>query len=346
VKAITVEPGSPVSLALSDTEEPAAAGALSVQAIAIGICGTDHEIIAGGHGAPPPGTDRLILGHESLGRVIDAPDGCGFTRGDLVVGIVRRPDPEPCAACASGQWDMCLNGGYTERGISGHDGYGSEAYALEPDFAVAVDAGLGLHGVLVEPTSIVTKAWRKVDELARLNIRPLASVLVTGAGPIGLLAAMLGRQRGLAVHVLDRVTSGPKPALVRRLGAAYHQTLDSCPSTDAVLECTGSPALVPEVIGATNRNAVVCLAGVSERASETIDVGSLNRELVLENDIVFGSVNANAADYRRAVQHLVDADASWLDDVITRRVPLSRWREAYERRDGDVKTVMLFDDEM
>jgi glucose 1-dehydrogenase len=344
VKAIAVAPGQPDTLELIEREDPKADGQLLVQTIAIGVCGTDHEIIERGHGRPPVGADRLVLGHESLGRVGDAPEGSSFAPGDLVAGIVRRPDPEPCPACAVGEWDMCLNGGYLESGIKGRDGYASELVVLEPSFAVAVDERLGLRGVLVEPTSIVAKAWRRVVAFAEMNRRPLESVLVTGAGPIGLLAAMVGTQRGLDVHVLDRETTGPKPELVRRLGASYHLSLRECGSTDVVIECTGASTLIAEVITGTNANSVVCLTGVSEHGIESVDVGALNRELVLDNDLVFGSVNANAGDYARAIETLVAADQSWLDDLITRRVPLDRWQEAYEKRDSDVKTVVSFED--
>ena len=84
-----------------------------------------------------------MLGHESLGEVIEAPPGSGFAAGDRVVGIVRRPDPVPCPACAAGEWDMCRNGRYTERGIKGLHGFGAERFRIEPEFAVKVDPALG-----------------------------------------------------------------------------------------------------------------------------------------------------------------------------------------------------------
>ena len=114
-------------------EPPADDGPVLVETLAIGVCGTDVEIVRGDYGAPPPGADRLILGHESLGRVLDAPSGCGLTTGDLVVGIVRRPDPVPCPNCAVGEWDMCRNGRYTERGINGRNGYASDRYRIRPE---------------------------------------------------------------------------------------------------------------------------------------------------------------------------------------------------------------------
>src|SRR5690349_10450639 len=247
MRALTVRPGTPNSLRLENISEPdRASGAVLVRAIAIGICGTDREIVAGKYGTAPPGSDRLVLGHESLGRVEDAPANCGLAAGDLVVGIVRRPDPEPCENCAAGQWDMCRNGRYTEHGIKGLDGFMRERYRAEADRLVKVDASLGGSGVLLEPTSVVAKAWALVErEAGRAAYRP-RTALVTGAGPIGLMAALIGVQRGLEVHVLDRVTGGAKPQLVADLGAEYHAgTMDDVGlEPDVVLECTGVPDVV------------------------------------------------------------------------------------------------------
>src|SRR5215831_19971648 len=118
MRAITVSPGQPGSERLEDVPDPPASdGPILVRTVALGVCGTDRDIVAGEYGWAPPGENRLVLGHESLGRVEQAPAGAGVVPGDLVVGIVRRPDPVPCPACAVGEWDMCRNGRYTERGI-------------------------------------------------------------------------------------------------------------------------------------------------------------------------------------------------------------------------------------
>ena len=94
VRAVTVTPEVPDSLRLiEDWPEPAPEeGAILVEALAVGICGTDHEIIAGAYGEAPPGQERLVLGHESLGRVLEDPTGT-LQPGSLVAGIVRHPDP-------------------------------------------------------------------------------------------------------------------------------------------------------------------------------------------------------------------------------------------------------------
>jgi threonine dehydrogenase-like Zn-dependent dehydrogenase len=168
-------------------------------------------------------------------------------------------------------------------------------------------------------------------------------VLVTGAGPVGLLAALLGRQRDFELHILDRNEGGPKPQLARDLGAVYHSGDLGTLAPDIVIECTGAGAVVLDVMGRTAPLGIVCLAGVSACGHEQrFDIGELNRGMVLDNDVVFGSVNANRRHYRAAADALAKADKAWLSRLISRRVPLDCWQQAFERRDDDVKVVLDF----
>jgi threonine dehydrogenase-like Zn-dependent dehydrogenase len=240
---------------------------------------------------------------------------------------------------------MCRNGRYTEHGIAGRHGFLRERWRLPPERLVAVDPALGDLGVLLEPASVVAKAWDHVEHIAaRARWRP-RKVLVTGAGPIGLLAALLGVQRGLDVHVLDRAESGPKPRLVAALGATYHaaDVEEAGRGSDVVLECTGAPTLLFEAMKAPRPNGIVCLLGVSPTGRcASVDAGALSRALVLENNVVFGSVNANRAHWEAAAAALGRADRGWLAGLVTRRVPLARWREALARDAADVKVAVTF----
>jgi len=339
-----VKPQIANSATLRDVPETKSSdGELLIQTLAVGICGTDIEIIHGDYGWAPPGDDHLILGHEALGRVMTAPDGCDLRPGDLVVPMVRHPDPVPCPNCAVGEWDMCRNGKYTEHGIKEIHGFAREQFCLPPQRVVKIDPRLGDLGVLLEPASVLAKAWEHIDRIGRRAHWEPHGVLVTGAGPIGLLAALMGRQRGLEVDVVDIVNDGPKPQLVRDLGARYHtggvKAVDRIPNV--ALECTGVPQLVFDMMQVTTPGGIVCLTGVSSGGREiAIDLGSLNRSMVLENDVVFGSVNANRRHYEAAAEILARADRAWLARLITRRLALDQWQQALSRKADDVKVVL------
>ncbi len=344
MKALTIVPLTKDSTELVEFPEPQEAeGSVLVETIAVGVCGTDIEIISGAYGWAPPGEDRLVLGHESLGRVLSCPEGSGLASGDLVVGIVRTPDPVPCYSCGRGEWDMCRNGQYTEHGIKELHGFCRERYRANPDRLVKVDPTLGILGVLLEPATILAKAWDHVERIGnRVTWEPKTAV-ITGAGPVGLLGALMGVQRGYQVHVIDQVTSGIKPDLVAEVGATYHTGAihEAIEEPDVVIECTGVPSLVFDAMEHVGPGGVVCLTGVSSGGrSISVDAGELNRYMVLENEAVVGSVNANATHYEMGAKALAAAEKDWLAKLITRRVPLARWEEAIRRQPDDVKVVI------
>jgi glucose 1-dehydrogenase len=345
LRAVTVIPGSAGSARLDDVPEPGAElGSVVVEALAVGVCGTDVEIAGGLYGWPPPGKERLILGHESLGRVLD-PGHSGFEVGDHVVGIVRRPDRVPCPHCAVGEWDMCSNGGYTERGIKQVDGFMSDRWRIEPEYAVKVDTSLGILGVLLEPATVVVKAWEHIAAMGRRAFWDPSTALITGAGPIGLLAALIGVQAGADVHVLDRATSGPKPALVEDLGATYHTgpISELGLSPDIVVECTGVAPLIRGAAEAVAPGAIICLTGVGPPiVPDASAPTTLMTDAVLKNLVVFGSVNANRRHYFRAAQVLAKADRSWLERLLTRRVSPDEFDQALDRAPDDIKVAIEF----
>ena len=190
-----------------------------VDGLALGICGTDGEIIRGEYGWAPPGEERLVLGHESLGRVREAPGDAASApaTSSSASSAARIPCRAPAARAASGT--SAATAATPSAGSRSSHGYGSERWRVEPEFAVAARPGLEDVGVLLEPTSVVAKAWEQIERIGGRACFDARRVLVTGAGPIGLLAALLAAQRGYEVHVLDRVTEGPKPELVAQLGA-------------------------------------------------------------------------------------------------------------------------------
>jgi glucose 1-dehydrogenase len=347
MRALTVAPGIANSARVEDVADPPASdGAIVVRTLALGVCGTDREIVCGHFGVAPPGETRLVIGHESLGVVQEAPPDCGVRAGDRVVGIVRRPDPVPCASCAIGEWDMCRNGRYTERGIKERHGFGSQFFRIEPEFVVKVDAALGVTGVLLEPASVVAKAW---DHTERIGRRARAwqpkTLLVTGAGPVGLLAALMGAQRCLEVHVLDHHEHRTKRELIRRLGGSYHvgTLADVRLKPDIVMECSGAPSVVRDVLGSTAASGIVCLLGITEPGyGFDVDLGALNRAMVLDNSTVFGTVNANRLHYDMAGEALRKADKTWLEAMITRHERIEQWTRSLQRHPDDIKVIVDF----
>lgn len=371
MRALTVVPGRSGTLRLEEVDEPPPDdGPVVVQALWVGVCGTDLEIVGGTFGTAPPGARRLVVGHESLGQVLQAPPAGPVAPGDLVVGVVRHPDPEPCPACAAGRWDFCANGRFTERGITGRHGFAQERFRLHEDHAVGVPPALGRLGVLVEPASTVVKAWEQAVRVGARGPWSPDRVLVTGAGPIGLLAALVASHHGAEVCVLDREAGGIKPELVRALGARYAtgSVAGAGRRPDVVLECTGSPAMVLEAAAAVHPAGVVCAMGRTLPApawppapaslpapasptAPTSDPAPIpgggtgagpggTGAVVLDNKAIIGTVNASTDHYRVAVDVLAQADRTWVGRLITRTVPLERFAEAFERRPGDVKVVV------
>ena len=346
MKAITVEPKQPGSARYEEFPEPGLnEGSILVEAVAVGVCGTDVEIVEGKYGWAPPGQTRLVLGHESLGRVVDPGPYSALKKGDLVVGIVRRPDPVPCPNCAVGEWDMCRNGQYTERGIKEIHGFMSERWRIEPEYAIKVDASLGILGVLLEPMTVITKAIEQVFLAGQRAFWEPRTALVTGAGPIGLLAALRLSVRNIEVHVLDRVETGLKPELVRALGATYHtgRVTDLDFDPDVIVECTGVGAVIADSIQKVGAGGIICLTGVgagggvASRAAAEVAAA-----VVLKNNVIVGSVNANKRHWYKAGQNLAASDREWLGRLITRREKPENFKRALERQPDDIKVIIQF----
>ena len=241
---------------------------------------------------------------------------------------------------------MCRNGQYTERGIKEIDGFMSERWRIEPGYFTKIEPSLGLLGVLLEPTTVVAKAWEQVAVMRARAFWEPRTVLVTGAGPIGLLAAMIGVQHGLDVHVLDRVTDGVKPQLVADLGATYHSgaIADVGFEPDIIIECTGAGALIADSVRQVGSGGVICLTGVgSGGRTGSVPTADVATALVLQNNVIVGSVNANRRHFYRAAEALAAANRAWLARLISRRVRPEHIDEALQRGPDDIKVVVDFE---
>lgn len=352
-RAVTLIPGTAGSARLDQVavESPAAGQAL-VRVRAVGICGTDAEILAGLYGAAPPGHSRLVPGHESLLEVVATADNDpAWPAGQLAVAIVRQPCPERCPPCAAGRWDYCRTGHYREHGIKEVDGFLREYAVIDTASLIPLPNALAQSGVLVEPLSVVEKAVGEAYRVqSRLPWNPQRA-LVTGAGPIGLLATWVLASKGLEVWTVDRVApDSPKAQLVTAVGAHYLADdvtpLESVAGDgfDLALEATGYAPLLFRAQATLRPDGILVLTGVTggHRTIE-VDANLLNRELVLENHTLLGSVNAAREHYLAAVNDLAAWHRRYGDlplRLITRRLPLERFADALEKTPETVKNVV------
>jgi len=347
VRALTITAAGP---GITELPEPVPTGReLVVDGLLLGVCGTDRSLIARAPDRLPAGQDYLVLGHESLGRVRTAPEGSRFAPGDLVTALVRRPDPVPCAACAAGELDLCDNGLQIERGIRGQDGYGAERYLLDEQYAVRVNApdddheGLGLLGILIEPASIVAKAFERIDATVR---RTTGRALIFGAGPIGLLAALLAAHRGYDVHVVDQVADGPKVQQCKGIGATYHQgTNDLTGTFDAIVECSG--AFTAATVNFLSRGGAACYiahahdnAGDDQGRNTAVDTGALSGLLVGGNKAIFGIHSSSPVHFDTARTELEQTDRDWLRGMITASAAMDDFRSALGTGPDVIKSVI------
>ena len=343
-------PGRAGSAAVRDMPDPQIADDLvQVDVVRVGLCGTDAEIERGEYGRAPDGADTLVIGHESFGRV--ARDAGGLKAGTPVVASVRRPDG--CPNCRSGEQDMCLWGGFSERGINGIHGFCAERFAERPEYLYAVPEPIADVAVLLEPLTVAEKGWRHVVMAQRrMTVWDPRTAIVAGGGPVGILAAVKLRLQGLDVTVVERRHKPEKEALLARIGAGYAATsltplatlAERSKRIDVVIEATGNSAVAFECLRLVGANGAVILASVTG-AMRTLEVPAdlINRKLVLDNVLVLGTVNAKSDDFRQGILDLAEAERRWpgfLGALITRRVPLADAAAALRHDPSQIKTVV------
>ncbi|MFV2065203.1 MAG: glucose 1-dehydrogenase [Chloroflexota bacterium] len=341
MKAIAVVPGSHHSVHLRDVPRPSldAVGAgrgVRLAIIRAGLCGTDRDLAEGRYGRAPDGHDFLIIGHESLGRVIEAGlSVSGSMRpGQLVVGTIRRPGGSVYDRIGSP--DLSTDRVSIERGISLQHGFMTEEIVDDADYFVPVPDELEDVAILTEPLSCVTKALRQANEVqARLGLWEPRRVLVTGAGTIGLLATLALRLRGLEVTVFSRRAAPYRNSeLIEQIGARYVSAADAELATtarrygpfDIVFESSGAAQLFEPSVEALAPNGVLALFSVTPGSHPLqVDVARLNQSMVLGNRVMVGSAAAARDDYVQAVAMLSRAEAEpatrgWLARLLTTKI--------------------------
>ncbi len=351
MKAITIAKDSKDGARLQEVDKPQYNdNEVLVKVKEAGVCRTDLEINEGFYGELPPGSDYLIMGHESIGIVEEAGKNVQDLKvGDYVTRTVRRPCLEnTCENCPS-ELDFCSTGKYTETGIKGLHGIMTEYYADQPKYLVKVPKEFANVGVLMEPLSFAEKAVTQSYLVQKKRMRWWPQkALVFGAGPIGLLETMILRSRGLDVDVVARSRTGFKSYLAENIGAKYIsiQDIETLGKYDLVIESSGSPQCIELALNCTKPNGVVCLTSVTSGSGMTvIPLEKINLDMVLGNRTIIGAVNASINDYKMGLDDIVRFERNWpgvLGHLITQRLKPNQYKAAFEHRKEDIKTVIEF----
>jgi glucose 1-dehydrogenase len=341
-----------------DHPEPAIVSSTQakMRVLEVGVCGTDREIVSFQYGTPPEGFEYLIIGHESLSEVVEVgPQVSKVKAGDLVVMTVRRPCGNPnCTACREGRQDYCFTGDYTERGIKQLHGYMTELVVEEECYLNVVPRSLHDVAVLVEPLTIAEKSLEQLSFVQkRLPWGNKHRAVVLGAGPVGLLGAIALRIAGFDVFVYSRShPQSHKVELVKSIGAQYIAAEDHSVDEmakiagpiDVVYEAVGASGVAFDVIEHLGPNGVFIFTGVPGRKGPIeVDTDFIMKDVVLNNQVILGSVNAPPHCFASAIRDLGVAMERWPDAVralISARFPFSKALEPLINDVGGIKNVV------
>jgi threonine dehydrogenase-like Zn-dependent dehydrogenase len=367
MKAIAVSPNDH-TVSLVDMAPPAISNSTDVKLrmLEVGVCGTDREICAFQYGTPPNGSGHLVIGHESLAEVVEVGPAVSRVRiGDLVVTMVRRPcEHQDCRPCRSDRQDFCSTGDFTERGIKMAHGFMTEVVVDDQKYMNVVPRPLREVAVLVEPLTIAEKAIKQIwqvqerlpwdcDHDDRKGRGHCHTAVVLGAGPVGLLGAMALAAVDFEVYVYSREPApNPKSQVVQAIGAQYvsaetdsiQRLADRVGNIDVVYEATGASSISFELVKFLGTNGIFVFTGVPGRkAPIEVDTDVIMRDLVLKNQVVFGTVNAARETFEDAIRDLGVFMARWPDAVrslITGRYPMEAHRDLLLGPANGIKNVI------
>lgn len=351
MKAIVVKPKQANSLSLVDIDKPVPSEKdVLLEPLCVGIDGTDREINEGVYGEPPEGVDFLVLGHEALARVGEVGNGVqGFSRGELVVPTVRRPGT--CFNCRKGEISMCPQGDYFEHGILKLHGFASEYALSDANFLVKIPPELKDAAVLLEPLSVAEKAVEQVFLVQKRMTWMPKRAFVLGAGPLGLLVAMLLRLRGLEVYcAATRPKDSLKAQIVQSIGATYVSTSEtpfrSVPGKfDLVVEATGSVGVAIESLYLLGSSGVLCFLGVYREKEACQDFGKVLTNMVLGNRLMLGSVSSDKRHFEMGLKSMMEIRLAYgdvLNRMINQRLTLADFKSAFSPDKEEIKKVICF----
>jgi threonine dehydrogenase-like Zn-dependent dehydrogenase len=346
-----------------------ASNEVRIKSLEVGICGTDKEICSFVYGLPPEGFEYLVIGHESLGEVVEVGSEVrGYKKGDLVVPSVRRPCPHPgCQQCKEGRQDFCSTGDFTERGIKMRHGYMTEFYVEHENYLNSVPHNLRDVAVLVEPLTVAEKGIAQVWQIQKRLpwVHPNAPkeaqgaglrAVVLGAGPVGILGAMTLVRHGFETYVYSRSKKpNPKSDLVESFGARYISSESE--SIDALTERVGNIDLVYEAVGvskisfrvlkALGMNGVFVFTGIpAPKLPIEMEADIIMRNMVLKNQVAVGTVNADRQAFEDAIADLGIFMKRWpsaLKSLITGRYRMEKYHELLLGDKHGIKNIIALD---
>ena len=293
-------------------------GEVLVDVRAVGVCGSDVHYYEHGRIGEFVVEAPLVLGHESAGVISAVGDGVtGLSVGQRV-SVEPGVPCRSCPQCLAGRYNLCPDMRFFA--TPPIDGAFAEQVVVHSAFAHPVpDSMSDDAAALLEPLSVVVWACRKG------RVGPGSRVLVTGAGPIGLVAV----QTALAFGATEVVVSDVNPArleLARALGATELVDARSSSVTDVappsvLLECSGFPPAINEGIRALDRAGRAVLVGMGGDEIPLPLSAVQNRELELTGTFRYANtwptaialVSAGRVDLDRLVTGhygLADAESS------------------------------------
>ncbi|MFB6154480.1 MAG: glucose 1-dehydrogenase [Haloferacaceae archaeon] len=350
MQAIAVRRGESTPVVVDRPRPEPGPGEALVRTLRVGVDGTDHEVLAGGHGSVPDGEDLLVLGHEAVGVVAD-PNGTDLREGEVVVPTVRRPPAGGSDYFDRGEPDMAPPGEYRERGIDGAHGFMAAFFTSPAEYLVSLPASLADHGFLLEPLSVAAKALELAEASRSTFAWDTEVAVVLGNGSLGLLTlAVLGDECDRTYCVGRRDRPDPTVDLIESLGATYVDSRetpvaafpDAHEAADLVVEATGHPPHALESVHALAPNGVLALLGVPADATLELDAGAYHRSMVLGNRAVVGSVNSAVRHFETAAEWLADLSDGFVDDLVTGVYGLGEFERAFAADDTTIKTAVEF----
>ncbi|MFD1600844.1 NAD(P)-dependent alcohol dehydrogenase [Halobellus rarus] len=311
----------------------------------VGICGSDVHYYEHGRIGDYVVEDPLVLGHESAGDVVEVGDDVtGLEAGDRVAlepGVPCRR----CAHCKRGEYHLCESVEFMA--TPPHDGAFAEYVAWPADFAYKLPETVStVEGALCEPLSVGIHAARRGD------VGTGDTVLVTGAGPIGLMVAEAARAAGATdVIITDIVPEKLEFARARGVdrainvaGTDLETAVDEYTDgvgADVVVEASGAEPSIRSTLDGVCRGGTVVLVGLSDEAEVPFDVLE-----VIDNEIdVHGSFRY-ANTYSAAIDLLADGVVD-VEGMVDFRSSLENVDDAFGRamEPTVIKGIISFDDD-